>query len=372
VFSATDANFPMEGFTFAGLVSMMDPPRSGVAEAVAECKSAGVKVVMITGDHAFTAEAIARKVGIIGDFRTADDVAQETGAAVESVDQDAVGAIVVPGSELLNFSDADWNRVLDKKEIVFARTTPQQKLEIVTHLQGLGHVVAVTGDGVNDAPALKKADIGIAMGITGSELAKESADAILMDDNFASIVEGIRLGRLLYDNLKKTVAYTLTHLWPEVVPTLCSLAFGIPLALTSLLILAIDLGTELAPAISLAFEKAENDIMRRPPRPSNERLVTWQIFTYSYVGVGSLQTLVCFLAFFLVLASYGVPASSTPFTSATYWTATSPQFNATISGVPLQAQEQVSIITVGVSAYFVTLVMQQVRATFYSHFLLLD
>lgn len=359
-FSASEANFPLTDYTFAGLISMMDPPRAGTAEAVAECKSAGVKVIMVTGDHAFTAEAIARKVGIIGDYHTAEEIAVERGVPVEAVFPADAGAVVVSGQTLDDFTQAEWDSVLAKQEIVFARTTPQQKLEIVSHLQRLGNVVAVTGDGVNDAPALKKADIGIAMGITGSDLAKESADAILMDDNFASIVEGIRLGRLLFDNLKKTVAYTLTHLWPEVVPTLCTLAFGIPLALTSLLILSIDLGTELAPAISLAYEKAESDIMRRPPRPSKERLVTWQVFTYSYVGIGTFQTLVCFMAFFLCLRSYDVPASATPFTAATYWSATAPQFNATISGTPLQAADQVSIVTTAVSAYYITLVMQQV------------
>ena len=148
---------------------------------------------------------------------------------------------MINGREISQFTQADWDRLLFKSELVFARTTPEQKLLIVENLQRLKHIVAVTGDGVNDSPALKKGDIGVAMGIMGSDVARDAADVILMDDDFASIVEGVRYGRAIFDNLKKTVAYTVSHLVPEAWPALLSIAFDLPSALSSLAILAIDL-----------------------------------------------------------------------------------------------------------------------------------
>jgi len=159
-------------------------------------------------------------------------------------------------------------------EIVFARTSPQQKLIIVEACQRRGEIVAVTGDGVNDSPALKRADIGVAMGISGSDVSKQAADMILLDDNFASIVVGIEEGRIIFDNLKKSIAYTLTSNLPEIMPFLCFVMFDIPLALGTIAILCIDIGTDMLPAISLAYEKAESDIMSRMPRdPFEDRLV---------------------------------------------------------------------------------------------------
>lgn len=159
-------------------------------------------------------------------------------------------------------------------EIVFARTSPQQKLIIVEACQRRGEIVAVTGDGVNDSPALKRADIGVAMGISGSDVSKQAADMILLDDNFASIVVGIEEGRLIFDNLKKSIAYTLTSNLPEIMPFLCFVIFDIPLALGTIAILCIDILTDMMPAISLAYEKAESDIMSRIPRdPFEDRLV---------------------------------------------------------------------------------------------------
>ena len=200
-------------------------------------------------------------------------------------------------------SESDWDFILGHRQIVFARTSPvsrelsllflvhnddinlhsycfpylylqQQKLVIVENCQRLGHIVAVTGDGVNDSPAIKKADIGIAMGIMGSEVSKNAADMILLDDNFASIVKGVEEGRLIFDNLKKSIAYTIQSNIPEITPFLAFIIFAIPLPLTTFLILAIDLGTDMLPAISMAYEKPEADIMKRPPRTSKDRLVS--------------------------------------------------------------------------------------------------
>ena len=186
---------------------------------------------------------------------------------MEDVDPKEARARVVTGAELGEMSELQLDDILmTHPEIVFARTSPQQKLIIVEGCQRLGAIVAVTGDGVNDSPALKKADIGIAMGISGSDVSKQAADMILLDDNFASIVTGVEEGRLIFDNLKKSIAYTLTSNIPELVPFLAFMTVGIPLPLGTITILAIDLGTDMIPAISLAYEKAESDIMNRMPR----------------------------------------------------------------------------------------------------------
>jgi sodium/potassium-transporting ATPase subunit alpha len=196
-------------------------------------------------------------------------VAVEDGVAEEDIPlTDArVQAVVISGYALGALSPAQWDTLLAKEEVVFARTTPQQKLLIVEHYQRLGQFVAVTGDGTNDSPALKKANIGIAMGSAGaSDVAREAAEIILMDDNFASIVVAIEEGRTLFDNLKKSIAYTLSHLWPELFPVLLNLAFSFPLGLPGLIILTIDLFTEQIPAISFSYEVAEGSVMERPPR----------------------------------------------------------------------------------------------------------
>merc|ERR1719411_2613042 len=306
------------GLVFVGLYAMIDPPRPGVPEAVKKCQSAGIKVVMVTGDHPITAKAIAGKVNIIGPgSQTRDQVANERYNGDESrVSEDEYNAVVVPGHELqaqLDKGDEDpqgvedfWNRVLHKDNCVFARTSPQQKLLIVTAVQARGGIVAVTGDGVNDSPALKKADIGVAMGITGTEVAKEAADMILEDDNFASIVNGVEEGRIIFDNLKKSIAYTLSSNIPEIAPFIFQMLFGIPLPLTTPLILFVDLGTDLLPAISLAHERKESDIMERAPRDqARDKLVTSQLISFSYLQIGMFQFLAGFFAYMVVLWDYG-------------------------------------------------------------------
>jgi magnesium-transporting ATPase (P-type) len=321
---AEDVNWPFyrgdeAGLVFCGLYAMIDPPRPGVPEAVGKCQSAGIKVIMVTGDHPVTAKAIAEKVGIIGpQAETIEDVANRLyDGNTAIVKEDEYDACVVPGWELQKVLDQTverpqqvedfWNRVLHKNNVVFARTSPQQKLEIVTAVQARGGIVAVTGDGVNDSPALKKADIGVAMGITGTEVAKEAADMILLDDNFASIVNGVEEGRIIFDNLKKSIAYTLSSNIPEIAPFLLFQTAGIPLPLSTVMILLVDLGTDLAPAISMAYEGRESDIMERKPRnPDINKLVTWKLVSFAYLQIGMLQAIAGFYAYFVVLNGFGL------------------------------------------------------------------
>ena len=194
-------------------------------------------------------------------------------------------AAVIHGSDLKDFSAEDLDEVLaNHSEIVFARTSPQQKLIIVEGCQRMGAVVAVTGDGVNDSPALKKADIGIAMGIAGSDVSKQAADMILLDDNFSSIETGIEEGRVIFDNLKKSICYTLSSKMPEMTPFLAFFVLNIPLALGAITILCIDFGTDMVPAISLAYEGPESDIMKRKPRnPKKDRLVNEKSVMKSHI-----------------------------------------------------------------------------------------
>eukprot|EP01129_Flabellula_baltica_P001519 TRINITY_DN1145_c0_g1_i2.p1 TRINITY_DN1145_c0_g1~~TRINITY_DN1145_c0_g1_i2.p1 ORF type:complete len:1090 (+),score=302.41 TRINITY_DN1145_c0_g1_i2:16-3285(+) len=300
-------NFPMVDLTFVGLMSLIDPPRPAVPDAVRNCQSAGIKVIMVTGDHPITAKAIAQKVGIITGY-TVEDIAKKQKIPVQSVDPHDARAIVLHGQDLSEYkTDEAWDEILDHPEVVFARTSPQQKLVIVGHNQRRGEIVAVTGDGVNDSPALKKADIGVAMGIEGSDVSKEAADMILLDDNFASIVRGVEEGRLIFDNLKKSISYTLTSNIPEIAPFLFYITLQIPLPLSTVLILCVDLGTDLLPAISLAYEKAESDIMNRPPRDAKrDHLVTAKLIGFAYLQIGILQAMAGFYSYLVVLGSYGI------------------------------------------------------------------
>uniref|UniRef100_A0A8C7RYA5 Sodium/potassium-transporting ATPase subunit alpha n=1 Tax=Oncorhynchus mykiss TaxID=8022 RepID=A0A8C7RYA5_ONCMY len=307
-FDSDEMNFTTSGLCFAGLISMIDPPRATVPDAVMKCRTAGIRVVMVTGDHPITARAIAANVGIITEgSETVEDIATRKRIPVEQVNRRDARACVISGGQLKDMSSEELDEALrSHPEMVFARTSPQQKLIIVESCQRLGSIVAVTGDGVNDSPALKKADIGIAMGIAGSDAAKNAADMILLDDNFASIVTGVEQGRLIFDNLKKSIAYTLTKNIPELTPYLIYITVSVPLPLGCITILMIELATDIFPSVSLAYEKAESDIMHLKPRnPRKDRLVNESLAAYSYFQIGAIQSFAGFTDYFTAMAQEG-------------------------------------------------------------------
>jgi calcium-translocating P-type ATPase len=278
-----------QGLVFSGLIGLHDPPRPEVPEAIARCHSAGIKVIMVTGDHPHTALAIAREIGLV------------RGPQPQAI----------LGESLRKMTAAQLQISLDSPEIIFARVTAEQKMLVVNALKNKGEIVAVTGDGVNDAPALKAAHIGIAMGIAGTDVAKAAADMILLDDNFASIVNAVEEGRAVFENIRKFLTYILTSNIPELMPYLAYMLFRIPLPLTIIQILAVDLGTDMLPALALGAERPDPKLMQQPPRPAEERLLSWSLLGRAYLWLGVLEAGAALTVFFGVLQlggwQYGVP-----------------------------------------------------------------
>ena len=268
-----------------GLVGLFDPLRPEVAEAVERCKRAGIQVLVVTGDYGPTAAEIARRAGIA-----------------------ANGAPVVTGGELERLSEGELDDLLRSGgSVIFARTSPEAKLRIADALRAEGNVVAMTGDGVNDAPALRRADIGIAMGRSGTDVAREASTMVLTDDNFATIVAAVAAGRRVFANVRKFVFYILAHTTPEVVPFLVFALSGggIPLPLTVMQILAIDLGTEILPALALGREQAEPGLLDRPPRSRREGVIDRTLLVRAWAFVGSIEAVLVLGGFFLVLLRAG-------------------------------------------------------------------
>ncbi|MDT2706271.1 cation-translocating P-type ATPase [Enterococcus dispar] len=276
-----------QNLIFVGITASQDPPRENVMDAIQKCHDAAIRIIMVTGDYGLTAESIARKIGIV----KSDDVR------------------VITGDDLAAMSEATLKENL-RHEIIFARVAPEQKYRVVSTLQSLGEVVASTGDGVNDAPALKKADIGVAMGITGTDVAKEAADMILTDDNFTSIVNAIEEGRTVYNNIRKFLLYILNSNMPEAIPSLLFLISKgtIPLPLTVMQILTIDLGTDMLPALGLATEQTEAGTMKKPPRKQSEHLLTKQIILKAFAWYGLLASLISIGAYLFVNHLNGWPS----------------------------------------------------------------
>ena len=271
--------------TFLGLAALEDPPRPDVAEAVSRCRKAGIRIIVVTGDHGLTATAVARNVGIV------------TGEST-----------VVSGPEIDLMPQDELDDLLrDTPELIVARSNPETKLHVVDALRAQGHTVAMTGDGVNDAPALRRADIGVAMGASGTEVAREAATMVLTDDSFASIVAAVEEGRVVYDNIRKFVTYIFAHATPEVVPFLIYALSGgaIPLPLTVMQILAIDLGTETLPALALGREPAEPGVMIRPPRPREKGIIDRAMLARAWGWLGLVEAALVAGGFFYVLRSAG-------------------------------------------------------------------
>lgn len=263
---------------FIGLVAMYDPPRPEVAEAIRRCKQAGIEVAMITGDYGRTAAAIGRKIGLVGD-----------------------GVTIVTGDQVTACNEQQLQNLISSNQtMIFARATPENKLKIVNAYKALDYIVAVTGDGVNDAPALRAAHIGISMGRGGTDVAREVSDIILLDDNFATIIKAVEQGRAIYDNIRKFMTYILTSNIPELVPFAAMIFAKIPLPLTVLQVLAVDLGTDMFPALGLGAEKPEQDILKRKPRSKKENLLNAGLFARAYGFIGLLEGLLSMLAFAFV------------------------------------------------------------------------
>jgi Ca2+-transporting ATPase len=265
---------------FLGLTAMMDPPRPEVMEAVKTCQRAGVRMTMITGDYGLTAESLARRIGMLT----------------------TPNPLILTGAELEQLDDIELQGLLNK-EVIYARMAPEHKLRLVAAFQAEGEVVAVTGDGVNDAPALRKADVGVAMGLVGTDVAKEAADVILTNDNFSTIARAIEEGRTVYDNLQKFTTYIFSSNVPEILPFILTALLTpqvMPLALGVKQILAIDLGTDLFPALALGTENPEPDVMLRPPRSKTQSLVNSRLLRRAFLWLGLIEAILCFLAFYFI------------------------------------------------------------------------
>ncbi|CRK51232.1 Calcium-transporting ATPase [Rhodococcus sp. RD6.2] len=270
---------------FLGVAALVDPPRPEIPDAVRRCHTAGIRLVVVTGDHALTAQGIAEGVGIGRD-----------------------GLRVVGSDEMERMSDRDLDALLSEPgELVFARSSPETKLRITDALQAQGNIVAMTGDGVNDAPALRSADIGVAMGLSGTDVAREAATMVLTDDNFATIVKAVEAGRQVYDNVQKFIVYIFAHATPEVVPFLIYAVTGgaVPLPLTIMQILAIDLGTETLPALALGREPAEPGLMERAPRPRSQSVIDGPMLVRAWGVLGGVSAVLVMVLFLVTLVAGG-------------------------------------------------------------------
>lgn len=394
-FERDPPNFPMDNFTFWGLICLRDPPKPGVAWAVSRLKDAGIQVVMVTGDHPLTAEAIARQIGIV----TSGEVFRRPPTASDVMNRPLVDAAIIHGETLDSMTASDWRRLCALKQIVFARTAPRQKLEIVCQFQNFGHVVAVSGDGVNDSPALRKANLGISMNETASDVSKDAAHMILLDDNFVSIVAGVFEGRLIFENLKKSIRYTLTHITSEVSAMLLFTLLLIPPPLSPILLIFIDVFSELGPAVAFAGEPPEYDLMKVGPRQrvqktppkaravgsalrqwvrlpaplaravmrvgkvfyfhsSGEKLVDADLVLWSFLQGGIIIALGAWGAWVIVLAVEHFPLGRLYRSYPTYFTSTSPAILLT-NDTFATASDQVVILGRVQAAYYLAVVLAQ-------------
>ncbi|KAK0127351.1 hypothetical protein ONS96_006900 [Cadophora gregata f. sp. sojae] len=315
------------GLALVGIVGIVDPPRDEIPSVIKTLRRAGIRIFMVTGDFALTAQAIAAECGIVTNpphqVKNVSALARDDSYSVsgESIPEDKVimhvpsnseakSTIVISGPELITLNEHQWDQLCKYDEIVFARTTPEQKLRIVREFQSRDEIVAMTGDGVNDAPSLKAADIGIALG-SGSDIAIEAADMVLLE-SFSAIVEAVQYGRVVFDNLKKTIAYLLpAGSFSEFWPVMTNVLFGIPQILSSFLMIIICCFTDCAAATVLAYEKPEADVLLRKPRkPRTDRLVDWQLIVQAYGFIGIIETTCSFAMSYWFLERKGIPFSN--------------------------------------------------------------
>ncbi len=345
--------------TVVCIFGIIDPPRMETEATIRECRRAGSRFFMVTGDYGLTAAAIATQIGIFTGTREPDtfdrvraaslalSASDPSGKSVVSADR---GSLLLEGPQIARLAAEDWDVVCQYQEIVFARTTPEQKLRIVNEFRQRDNVVAVTGDGVNDAPAMRAADVGIAV-VTGSDVAIEAADLVLLD-RFDEIVQAIRLGRLVFQNLQKVIAYLLpAGSWSEIWPVILNVFFGVPLPLSSFLMIIICVFTDLFLSLSLIMEKEEFDLLSLPPRNhKRDHLITLRIYLQAYLFVGFMETITAHAMFFLYMWRYaGIPASALFFAFESY-----------SDGFYGHTAEQLQHFnTTGQCVYFVTLVILQ-------------
>ncbi|KAJ7211566.1 hypothetical protein GGX14DRAFT_697247 [Mycena pura] len=308
--------------TVVGLVALVDPPRPDTAETVRICRRAGIRFAMVTGDFSLTAAAIAREVGIItvpekaikhlADLPLDTPLAEIPAYDADKPEDAPQTSLVLSGPEMMTMTESQWKLVLTFDEIVFARTSPQQKLQIVRTFQGGGCTVAVTGDGVNDAPALKQADVGVAMA-GGSEVAMEAADLVLLSDNLSTLLTGIKYGRLCFENLRKSILYLLpAGSFSELMPVVLNVLAGVPQALSSIQMIIICVATDVLPALSLVYEKPEADLLLRKPRDrKKDRLASVKLLMHAYLFIGVIESLTSMTAAFY----FGFQRSGVPFSA---------------------------------------------------------
>ncbi|CAI7619905.1 unnamed protein product [Penicillium bialowiezense] len=352
-FSDEIMEYAVQDLTVLGIFGIVDPPREETAQTVASCRGAGIRFFMVTGDFGLTAAAIAREIGIYNgsvEPDTVEDLMDGLDPSMEIKVPKSRHSLLLEGPSLSSLTSENWETVCGYEEIVFARTTPEQKLRIVKELQARGYVVAVTGDGVNDAPALRQADVGIAVG-SGSDVAIEAADLVLLD-RFDSIIEAIRLGRLVFQNLQKVIAYLLpAGSWSEIWPVIMNVFFGCPSPLSTFLMIIVCVFTDLFLSLSLIMEKEEFDLLSLPPRrPTKDHLINLRIYGQSYLFVGVMEAFSAHAMFFLYMWRHaGIPFSDLIFAFEKYGEG----FHG------YTADELNHFTSVGQCVYFVTLVIMQ-------------